>query len=48
MACGAKGYLLKDTPSVELAQAIRAVNKGYTQMGPNTVRLVSQVILSVP
>ena len=34
MAYGAKGYLLKDTPSVELAQAIRAVNKGYTQMGP--------------
>ena len=34
MKFGAKGYLLKDTPSEELAQAIRAVNKGYTQMGP--------------
>ena len=34
MACGAKGYLLKDTPSAELAQAIRAVNLGYTQLGP--------------
>ena len=34
MAYGAKGYLLKDTPSVELAQAIRAVNLGYTQLGP--------------
>lgn len=34
MACGAKGYLLKDTPSSELAQAIRAVNLGYTQLGP--------------
>ncbi len=34
MRCGAKGYLLKDTPSAELAEAIRAVNKGYTQFGP--------------
>ena len=34
MAYGADGYLLKDTPSSELAQAIRSVNQGYTQMGP--------------
>ncbi|MDJ0743471.1 MAG: response regulator transcription factor [Xenococcaceae cyanobacterium MO_167.B27] len=34
MACGAKGYLLKDTPSEELAQAIRSIYKGYTQLGP--------------
>ena len=34
IACGAKGYLLKDTPSVELAQAIRTVNRGYTQLAP--------------
>ena len=34
MKFGAKGYLLKDTPSEELAQAIRAIHKGYTQMGP--------------
>lgn len=34
MTYGAKGYLLKDTPSAELAQAIRAVNQGYTQLGP--------------
>ena len=34
MAYGARGYLLKDTPSAELAQAIRAVDKGYTQMSP--------------
>jgi DNA-binding NarL/FixJ family response regulator len=32
--CGAKGYLLKDTPSTELADTIRAVYKGYTQFGP--------------
>ncbi|NET38500.1 MAG: response regulator transcription factor [Cyanothece sp. SIO1E1] len=31
---GAIGYLLKDTPSEELANAIRAVHKGYTQFGP--------------
>jgi DNA-binding NarL/FixJ family response regulator len=34
---GAKGYLLKDTPSNELADAIRAVHKGYTQFGPGLV-----------
>lgn len=31
---GAKGYLLKDTPSAELAQAIRTINRGYTQLAP--------------
>jgi RNA polymerase sigma factor (sigma-70 family) len=31
---GAKGYLLKDMPSEELAQAIRVVYRGYSQMGP--------------
>lgn len=34
MRFGAMGYLLKDTPSEELAQAIRSVHKGYTQFGP--------------
>ncbi|MDJ0704256.1 MAG: response regulator transcription factor [Leptolyngbyaceae cyanobacterium MO_188.B28] len=34
MRYGAKGYLLKDTPSEELAQAIRLVNKGHTHLGP--------------
>ncbi len=34
MKNGAKGYLLKDTPSEELAQAIRSIYKGYTQLGP--------------
>ncbi|BAZ45797.1 two-component response regulator [Chondrocystis sp. NIES-4102] len=34
IANGAQGYLLKDTPSAELSQAIRLVNKGYSQMGP--------------
>jgi DNA-binding NarL/FixJ family response regulator len=34
MRYGAKGYLLKQTPIVELAVAIRAVHQGYTHMGP--------------
>jgi DNA-binding NarL/FixJ family response regulator len=34
MRQGAKGYLLKDTEPEELALAIRAVNKGHTQLGP--------------
>ncbi|MHC5596253.1 MAG: response regulator [Nostoc sp.] len=35
---GAMGYLLKDTPSEELAVAIRAVQKGYTPLGPGIVK----------
>lgn len=31
---GAAGYLLKDTPSGEVAQAIRSVHRGYVQFGP--------------
>ena len=31
---GAKGYLLKDTPSEEIAAAIRAVHLGYTHLAP--------------
>lgn len=42
---GAKGYLLKDTPSEELAAAIRAVYKGYTQLGPG---LFEKVMPKVP
>jgi DNA-binding NarL/FixJ family response regulator len=34
ICAGAKGYLLKDMPSEELAQVIRAIARGYTQMGP--------------
>lgn len=34
MRFGARGYLLKDTPSDELAHAIRAIHNGYTQLGP--------------
>jgi DNA-binding NarL/FixJ family response regulator len=34
LQAGASGYLLKDTPFEELTQAIRLVQKGYTQIGP--------------
>ncbi len=49
MRFGAIGYLLKDTPSEELAQAIRAVHKGYTQLGPGLFeKAVSNFSASVP
>lgn len=34
MQFGAQGYLLKDTPLEEIADAIRAAVKGYTSLGP--------------
>lgn len=34
MHFGAKGYVMKDTPSEELAVAIRSVHQGYTHLGP--------------
>jgi DNA-binding NarL/FixJ family response regulator len=37
---GAMGYLLKDTPSEELAVAIRAVHKGYTHLSPGIVKKI--------
>ncbi len=46
---GAMGYLLKDTPSEELAVAIRAVHKGYTQLGPGIVKkLLTQFPSTAP
>lgn len=38
MAVGARGYLLKDTPSEELAMTIRSVAKGYSHFGPGIVQ----------
>lgn len=35
---GAKGYLLKDMPADELAQAIRMAHRGYTQMAPGLMK----------
>ncbi len=37
---GAKGYLLKDTPSEEIAAAIRAVDLGYTHLAPGMMAKV--------
>ncbi|MFM5981869.1 MAG: response regulator [Sphaerospermopsis kisseleviana] len=46
---GAMGYLLKDTPSEELAVAIRAVDKGYSQLGPGIVKkLLTQFPSTTP
>jgi DNA-binding NarL/FixJ family response regulator len=45
---GAKGYLLKDMPSEELAQAIRFVYRGYTQMGPGLMEKLIASTMSPP
>jgi len=37
---GAIGYLLKDTPAEDLANAIRAAVKGYTQLAPGLLKKV--------
>jgi DNA-binding NarL/FixJ family response regulator len=44
LQAGASGYLLKDTPFEELTQAIRLIQKGYTQLGPG----VSGRVLAQP
>lgn len=38
---GAAGYLLKNTPSEELAQAIRMVDRGYTQLSPGLGEIIA-------
>jgi DNA-binding NarL/FixJ family response regulator len=45
MRAGAKGYLLKDMPAPELAEAIRLVYRGYTQMAPG---LMEKLVMKVP
>lgn len=42
---GAKGYLLKDMPVEELAQAIRLVERGYYQIGPGLMEKMVDGIL---
>lgn len=44
---GAKGYLLKDMPVEELAQAIRLVDRGYSQMGPGLMeKMLDGMVIS--
>jgi DNA-binding NarL/FixJ family response regulator len=45
MRAGAKGYLIKDMPLEELAQAIRLAHRGYTQMGPG---LMEKLVVNMP
>lgn len=45
MRAGAKGYLLKDMPAPELAEAIRLVHRGYSQMAPG---LMERLMTNVP
>jgi DNA-binding NarL/FixJ family response regulator len=45
---GAVGYLLKDTPSEELANAIRTVHKGYTQFAPGIVQKFMSKLPNTP
>jgi DNA-binding NarL/FixJ family response regulator len=45
MRAGAKGYLIKDMPSEELAQTIRLAHRGYAQMGPG---LMEKLVVNMP
>lgn len=42
MQAGAIGYLLKDTPAEDLANAIRSAAKGYTQLAPGLFKKISR------
>jgi DNA-binding NarL/FixJ family response regulator len=48
MRAGAKGYLLKDMPSEELAQAIRLVQSGYTQLAPGLMDKLMTGFIAAP
>ena len=49
LQAGAEGYLLKDTPSEELAQAVRSLHKGYAQFGPGILaKLTAQMQAPAP
>jgi DNA-binding NarL/FixJ family response regulator len=44
MRAGAKGYLLKDMPTTELAEAIRLVHRGYSQMAPGLMERLMTIV----
>ncbi len=49
LSVGAAGYLLKNTPSAQLASAIRMVHQGYSQLGPTiALKVFSQINLPTP
>lgn len=45
---GAVGYLLKDTPSEEVAQAIRSIHRGYVQFGPGIFEKMKSQVNATP
>ncbi|MCU0535609.1 MAG: response regulator transcription factor [Hydrococcus sp. Prado102] len=48
LQAGALGYLLKTTPSVEVATAIRNLHRGYSQLGPTIAPKVFAQLNSIP
>ncbi len=48
MRAGAQGYLLKDTPSKDLAIAIRSIHQGYSYLGPGLMEKAMAVPVSKP
>jgi DNA-binding NarL/FixJ family response regulator len=45
LAAGAAGYLLKDTPSEQIASAIRTVYDGNTLLGPTVAKKVAEQLV---
>lgn len=48
MRYGAKGYVLKDTPSKELAEIVRSIHRGYTQFSPGILEKMMTGMQSTP
>jgi DNA-binding NarL/FixJ family response regulator len=48
LRAGACGYLLKDMPSEQLAEAIRAAVRGESPIGPAVTRKLVQMVTRLP
>jgi DNA-binding NarL/FixJ family response regulator len=48
LQAGALGYLLKSTPSTQVAVAIRNLHQGYSQLGPTIAPKVFAQLSAVP